>query len=105
MLVLQRSRTQVWPRSLQHVGLLFLFSLVWCAPAGAQTSTFTTVPGTTWAARFDGPARHTDRSPVMTIDSHGGVYVAAETRSLTDNPEFATTPEMDIVTIRYDSSG
>jgi len=48
--------------------------------------------------RFDGPARDTERRPVMILDAQGNVFIAAETRSLSDSAEFTTTPDLDIVT-------
>lgn len=71
----------------------------------AQSSRFVTVPGATWATRFDGPARDTERRPVMTLDTHGNVFVAAETKSLTASAEFPSTPDLDIVTVKYDNNG
>jgi hypothetical protein len=40
----------------------------------------------------------------MTLDVQGNVFIAAETRSLTDNTGF-TTPDLDIVTVKYDNNG
>lgn len=71
-----------------------------------QSSTFVEIPGTQWAARFNGPANHDDRRPLMALDAHGNVYVAAETQSLTPAPAFGLEGNnTDIVTIKYDPSG
>jgi|GEM_PF-5787178 hypothetical protein len=34
----------------------------------------------------------------MILDAQGNVFIAAETRSLSDSAEFTTTPDLDIVT-------
>jgi hypothetical protein len=52
--------------------------LIWSAAGGVsvvhgQPSTFVEIPGTQWAARFNGPANHNDRRPVLALDAHGTV--------------------------------
>ena len=98
-------RRQIKSNGIFIVGALLLVAFVSWTVAVAQTSSFVNVAGTTWATRFDGTAHNTERQPVMTLDDHSNVYVAADTRSLTDNPSFVSTPDMDIVTIKYDSAG
>jgi hypothetical protein len=57
------------------------------------------IPGTQWAERFNGPANHNDWHPVMTIDSQGNVYVAAETKNTTPGPAYAVEAVNSAVSI------
>jgi hypothetical protein len=71
-----------------------------------QVSTYEPIPGTQWAARFNGPANENDRRPVMALDAQGNVYIAAETKSLTPPPPYGMEGvNCDIVTIKYDQNG
>ncbi|HYG80501.1 MAG TPA: SBBP repeat-containing protein [Pyrinomonadaceae bacterium] len=94
-----------------RLGLCSVFVSLWLASAGSafvrgQSSTFVPVPGTEWAERFNGPANHNDRRPVMAVDSQGNVYVAAETKSLSPAPAYGIEDvNTDIVTIKYDRNG
>src|SRR5688572_6833757 len=91
------SRTCLLQGTLQILTVLF-------ADRSRQRLRYSTVIRTchssryTWSVRFDGPARDTERRPVMILDAQGNVFIAAETRSLSDSAEFTTTPDLDIVT-------
>jgi hypothetical protein len=72
----------------------------------AQSSTFVSIPGTAWAERFNGPANHNDWHPLMTLDSQGNLYIAADTKSTTPGPTYGVEAvNTDIVTIKYDPNG
>jgi len=91
-------RGHAYSKALSRFSLSSLLIVLASVYAIAQSSGPVTVPGTTWSVRFDGPARDTERRPVMILDAQGNVFIAAETRSLSDSAEFTTTPDLDIVT-------